>query len=117
MVVVLIRGKSTIKAMFSRSWLANGSTEKRGEMKKSRVNDQDQDMTRGWDEESTLTSATVHDASDSSITEVNSEVTSDHIIDRDIQAGRGTQKKSYSKPTLTVYGTDRELARRLRPKS
>jgi hypothetical protein len=82
-------------------------------MKKSRVNDQDQDMTRGWDEERALTSATVHEASDSSITEINSEVNSHRIIDRDVQAVRGTQKKPYSKPTLIMYGTDRE---RLRPK-
>jgi hypothetical protein len=79
-------------------------------MKKSRVNDQAyQDVTHGSD---------ANTASDISTREVNfSEATSDHIIDdQDIAAVPGTQKKSYAKPTLIVYHTERELAKGHGPK-
>jgi len=86
-------------------------------MKKSRVNNQTyQDLRYGSDEEGDLTSARANDASDPSIKETNSEAMSDHIVDQETQPVRGTQKKPYSKPTLIIYGTDRDLARRHEPK-
>jgi hypothetical protein len=80
-------------------------------MKKTQVTDQAyQNATLG--SEGALPSSGANDASDSSEKEVNSEETSHHIIDRNIRAVRGTQKKPYSKPTLINYGTARELAKR-----
>jgi hypothetical protein len=91
---------------------------KRGEMKKSQLTDQAyrdqayQNVPLGSDEEGATPCAGAKDASDDSI----KKATSHAIVDRGTQAVRHTQKKAYSKPTLIMYGTDRELARRHEPK-
>ena len=82
-------------------------------MKKSQLTDQAyQNVPLGSDEEGATPCAGANDASDDSI----KKATSHAIVDRDTEAVRHTQKKAYSKPTLIMYGTDRELARRHGPK-